>query len=76
MNSFEEFMDVAKKESGKGLASSETTLAEVQTAIAARVEGILAAPSVASSSITNDEQKKFLDQVSGLVQDKSFISDF
>ncbi|WP_008310943.1 hypothetical protein [Leptolyngbya sp. PCC 6406] len=71
MNEFEEFMNDIKGSSNKALPLSETTLSTIQMALTSSVEGILA-----PLSISAYEQEKFLEEVSNLVQDQTFISEF
>jgi len=71
MNSFEEFMDNFKKPSTKSLAASNQTLPEIQLALGQKINGLL---TLFSTSI--DEQQKFSEKVSSLVEDKAFLAEF
>ncbi len=71
MNSFEEFMDELKKSSTKALAASNQTLPEIQLALRQTIDGLL---TPFSTSI--DEQQKFSEKVSSLVEDKAFLAEF
>lgn len=71
MSSFKEFMDEAKESSNKALPSSNITLPAIQSALTGAVSGILA-----PFSVPSDEQQKFSEEVSSLVQNEAFISEF
>ncbi len=71
MSSFKEFMDKAKESSNKALPSSNITLPAIQSALTGAVNEILA-----PFSVPSDEQQKFSEEVSSLVQDEAFLSEF
>lgn len=71
MSSFEEFMNEVKESPTKALPASNTTLPAIQLALTTAVDGLLA-----PFSISNSEQQKFSEEVSSLVQDKAFLSEF
>jgi hypothetical protein len=70
MNSLKEFVDEIKKSRTKALPESNTTLSEIQLALTKEVGEILT-----QSSDPNDEQQKFSQEVSRLVQDEVFLSE-
>jgi hypothetical protein len=71
MSSLKEFMDEAERSSGKALPSSNTTLPAIQIALTGTVSEILT-----PFSIPQDEQQKFSEEISTLVQNKAFLSEF
>jgi len=71
MSSFKEFMDEVEKSPGKALPASNTTLPAIQLELTTTVDRLLAPFSISSS-----EQQKFSEEVSSLVQDKAFLSEF
>jgi hypothetical protein len=71
MSSFEEFMNEVKKSPSEALPASNTTLPTIQLALTTTVNGLLAPFAISSS-----EQQKFSEEVSSLVQDKAFLSEF
>lgn len=71
MTSFEEFMNEIEESPTKAVPESNTTLPAIQIALTTTVSGLLA-PSLISQS----EQQKFSEEVSSLVQDKTFLSEF
>jgi hypothetical protein len=71
MSSFEEFMNEVKESPTKALLASNTTLPATQLALTTAVDGLLA-----PFSIPGSERQKFSEEVSSLVQDKAFLSEF
>jgi hypothetical protein len=70
MSSFEEFMDEVKKSPIKALPASNTTLSAIQLALKTTIDGLLAPFFIPSS------EQKFSEEVSSLVQDEAFLSEF
>ncbi|WP_374090679.1 hypothetical protein [Methylomicrobium lacus] len=71
MNSFKKFIDKAKESPTKTLPASDISLSTIQTSLASVVDGVLT-----PFSAPSDKKQKFSEEVSNLVQDNSFISDF
>ena len=71
MNSFEEFMNEIKNSSHQNLQSSSINLPEIQKNLAF---GIAAA--ISPLSFGKNEKEQFSEEVSNLIQDESFISEF
>ncbi len=71
MSSLKEFMDEFKESPTKSLPESGINLPAIQLALTGAV-GELLAPFPYSS----DEQRKFSQEVSGLIQDEVFLSEF
>jgi hypothetical protein len=71
MSSFKEFIDKAKELPNQALPMSNiTTFASIQSSLAISISGISA------PFLMPDEEQKFSEQVSSLVQDEVFISEF
>ena len=71
MSSFEEFMRVAQQSPGQFLPASNVTIPGIQLALTASIRGILS-----PFSAPSDEQEQFSKEVSNLVQDQAFLSEF
>ena len=71
MNSFEEFMDEVEKSPTKALPESDITLPAIQSGLTTIIGGLSALFLTA-----DNEQQKFSEKVSNLVQDKAFLSEF
>lgn len=71
MSSFKEFMNEVKESPDKALPAANTTLPAIQIALAGAIGGILT-----PFSTPNDEQHKFSEEVSSLVQNEAFIAEF
>lgn len=71
MSSFKEFMDEVKRSPTKALPASGISLTAIQASLLAAV-GTL----VTSSSAPNDEKRRFAEDVSTLVRDETFLSNF
>jgi hypothetical protein len=71
MNSFKEFMDEAEESPSQALPLSNTSLSEIQSSLALAVGSLLT-----PFSVSNDKKQKFSEEVSNLVRDEAFISEF
>jgi hypothetical protein len=71
MSNFKEFMDEIKASSTHALPASNINLPAIQLALTSEVSGLLAPLSVSS-----DDQHKFAEEVSNLVQDDAFLSEY
>ncbi len=70
MSSFKEFMNKAQELSNQALPSSNISLASIQTSLATSINGI------SSLFLMPDEEQKFSEEVSRLVQNEAFLSEF
>lgn len=73
MSSFKQFINEIKESPSQALPASNTTLPAIQLALTATVGGLL---SLAPFSISRNEQQEFSEEVSSLVQDEVFLSEF
>jgi hypothetical protein len=71
MSSFKEFMNEAEAQYNKALTTSDKSLEEIQTALSSSIGSI-----VTSLSLPADAKQEFSEEVSNLVRDKEFISQF
>lgn len=71
MSSFTEFTNRVKEFPAQTLPGSNITLPAIQSALAGSVMGVLA-----PFSFSNDERRKFVEEVSNLVQNEAFLSKF
>jgi len=70
MGSFREFMDEIEESPTRSLPDSELTISAIQMSLASATSGLLA-----PFSLPDDEKQKFSEEVSNLIQDKSFLSE-
>ncbi|ACK67270.1 hypothetical protein PCC8801_3299 [Rippkaea orientalis PCC 8801] len=71
MSSFKEFMDEAEESPTKALPSSNMSLSAIQTSLTSAVSNLLT-----PFSVPSDKKQEFSEEVSSLVQDEAFISEF
>ncbi|HTL89713.1 MAG TPA: hypothetical protein VL134_09945 [Leptolyngbya sp.] len=71
MSKFKEFMDEAEESPTRSLPSFDKSISAIQVSLTLAV-GSLLAPLVTPS----DKKQKFAEEVSNLVRDKAFISEF
>lgn len=70
MSSFKEFIDKAQELPDQALPMTNITFASIQSSLAMSINGISA------PFLMPDEEQKFSEQVSSLVQNEVFISEF
>lgn len=70
-SSFKEFMRVVQQLPGQFLPASNVTIPGIQLALTSSIQGILS-----PFSTPSNEQEKFAQEVSSLVQDQEFLSEF
>lgn len=71
MSSFKEFMDEAEESPTKALPASNMSLSAIQTSLTSAISSLLT-----PFSIPSDKKQEFSEEVSNLVQDEAFISEF
>jgi len=71
MSSFKEFIDEAEESPTKALPSSNISLSAIQTSLTSAVSNLLT-----PFSVPSDKKQKFSEEVSNLVRDEAFISEF
>ncbi|MEG4393252.1 hypothetical protein [Microcoleus sp. BROC3] len=71
MSNFKEFMDEIKQSPTQSLPESDLTLPSLQMALTAGTFLMLT-----PFSFSNNEKQKFSEEVSSLIQNQSFLSDF
>lgn len=71
MSSFKEFMDESGESPTELLPSSNTSLSAIQASLRLAVGSLLT-----PFSVPNDKKQKFSEEVSSLVRDEVFISEF
>ncbi len=71
MNNFKDFMDEAQKSPDQALVASSVTLANIQNSLMSTIGGILSPIAAA-----DDDKQKFSQEVSNLVKDGTFLSEF
>ena len=76
MSSFKEFMDEARESPTKALPSSNTSLSAIQDSLTSLMGGLLISSHLAPLTVPNDKKQKFSEEVSNIVQDEAFISEF
>lgn len=71
MSDFDEFMNEIEESPAKLLPTSDITLSEIRSALTTNIAGLLS-----PFPISSDERQKFSEEVSSLVQNKAFLSEF
>ena len=71
MSSSKEFMDEAEESPTEALPSSDISLSAIQTSLTSAVSNLLT-----PFPVPSDKKQKFSEEVSNLVQDEAFISEF
>ncbi|MCY7277607.1 MAG: hypothetical protein LH702_28690 [Phormidesmis sp. CAN_BIN44] len=71
MNNFKDFMDEAQEFPNQALMASSVTLTNIQTSLVATIGEILS-----PIAVGDDEKQKFSQEVSNLVKDGTFLSEF
>lgn len=70
MSSFKEFMDEIENSHTQEIPTTDLTIPAIKTALALATVGFLK-----PFSFSNDEKEKFSEEVSSLIQDKSFLAE-